>query len=244
MTATIKLLSTEQTKAFDTEYVDAKMFTLVQQALESYSIINKPFTLMDVGGGNGKYADKFLSCYPNAHVTVLDSEYSLLEKNTSNQRKNLIHAPFQNVSDIPKMQVIQFNWVLHHFVSSGYKESCALQLSGLKDAYELLEPGGVILIFENFYDGWPMKELPSNIIHQLTASTSLAAITSKMGANTAGVGVCFHSEQYWRDLLNTAGFNHIKSKHCYDFGNLSTLKKICLCINEQRVGLLIAQKPI
>lgn len=64
MTATIKLLSTEQTKAFDTEYVDAKMFTLVQQALESYSIINKPFTLMDVGGGNGKYADKFLSCYP------------------------------------------------------------------------------------------------------------------------------------------------------------------------------------
>ena len=67
MTDTVKRLSTEQTYAFDTEYVDENMFELVAEKLTQYQITQAPFHLMDVGGGNGKYVDRILQI-GRAHV--------------------------------------------------------------------------------------------------------------------------------------------------------------------------------
>lgn len=40
----------------------------------------QPFHLLDVGGGNGMYADKILNHYPNAQVTLIEPEASLIAK--------------------------------------------------------------------------------------------------------------------------------------------------------------------
>ncbi|KII76484.1 class I SAM-dependent methyltransferase [Vibrio renipiscarius] len=243
MNDTVKLLSTEQTQAFDTEYVDDEMFELVAKQLQHYHITQQDFQLMDVGGGNGKYVDRILSRFPQASVTLVEPEPSLVAKNTPNTRKHIIPSTFQNLDLPSQLQVVQFNWVLHHFVTDGYANTCQLQQKAIEEAYQILAPGGVILIYENFYEGAWLKSLPSWMIYQLTASQRFAPFAERLGANTAGVGVCFHSASYWQTLLQRAGFLTIQETHCYDFGTLSPLKKLGLMLKKQSVGLLIAQKP-
>ncbi len=244
MTDSVKLLSSQQTQAFDTEYVDDMMFELVKQALAKFQISQSPFRLLDVGGGNGKYADKLLYHYPNASAVVVEPEKTLAEKNLPNRRKQVIQSPFQNIALPSGLNAVQFNWVLHHFVTSGYRDTCALQQRALRDAYRSLAPGGIIMIFENFYEGALSEDLPSQLIFHLTSSQFLAPLTEKLGANTAGVGVCFHSARFWREQLAQAGFSQIEEHPCYDFGTLSSIKRVALTLRKQRVGLLVARKPL
>lgn len=243
MTESVKLLSTEQTQAFDTEYVDDTMFDLVVSALDKYQVSQAPFQLMDVGGGNGKYVDKILRRFTDASVILVEPEQSLAKKNIADARKQVLQSTFQNLAMPSQLQAVQFNWVLHHFVTEGYQNTCRVQQHALRDAYQVLAPGGIVLIFENFYEGALLQELPSQMIFHLTSSKALAPITEKLGANTAGVGVCFHSASFWQQQLTQAGFINITQQHCYDFGTLSTLKRVGLTLKHQRVGLLVAQKP-
>ncbi|HAS63083.1 MAG TPA: methyltransferase [Vibrio sp.] len=244
MTDSVKLLSTAQTQAFDTEYVDDAMFDFVVEALDKYQVSQAPFKLMDVGGGNGKYVDKVLHRFANASAILVEPEHSLAEKNRPDLRKQVLQSTFQSVALPSQLQAVQFNWVLHHFVTEGYQNTCRVQQQALRDAYNALAPGGIVLIFENFYEGALLEDLPSQLIFHLTSSKALAPMTEKLGANTAGVGVCFHSAYFWRQQLAQVGFNNISERHCYDFGSLSILKRIGLTLKNQRVGLLVAQKPL
>ncbi|RJX75327.1 class I SAM-dependent methyltransferase [Vibrio sinensis] len=243
MDDSIKLLTPEQAIAFDTEYIDEELFGFVTRTLSAYLDTPEEAHFLDVGGGNGIYADKLLKHYSGCHVTVVEPEACLLNKNVPHENKHLKHDLFQNVTVEQEFDLIQFNWVLHHFVSDTYEASCHLQENALIQAYKMLKPGGMVVIFENFYEGAASSDRPGQLLFNLTASKVLAPLTKKMGANTAGIGVCFHSELYWRKLCLMAGFKQMASSHCYDFGNLSPLKKRILQIENQRVGLLIAVKP-
>ena len=239
----VKLLQTEQTYEFDTEYVDAKLFKLIQQAINNQHFSSREFEMLDVGGGNGKYVDRFLFNFPNANCTIVEPEQYLLDKNIRNRRKTLVAGTFQDLPKNKTFDAIQFNWVLHHFISDSYAKSCRLQLEGLNQAYDLLNPGGIVMIFENFYRGTLADDSASRVIYELTASRMLKYLTEKLGANTAGVGVCFHSENYWLEQLTEADFVDIDATHCYHFGNLNKLKQYILTIGEQRVGFILAKKP-
>jgi hypothetical protein len=243
MTEQVRRLNQYQTTEFDTEYVNASLFRLVDKRIRDNATGTKHSNLLDVGGGNGRYCDRFLNSYPNWQCTLVEPELSLLNKNTPHPNKRLINNTYQMLNDRSSFNAIQFNWVLHHFVCDTYRKSCAAQESALEKARELLTPGGQIFIFENFYEGTGFVELPCKIIYQITSSRALQNIAARMGANTAGVGVCFHSESHWTKLLEKLGFVDIQVDHCYEFGNLSPLKKAALCLNHQRVGFISARKP-
>lgn len=243
MAEDIRLLNQYQTDEFDTEYVNSSLFRLVENHLDNENDAQGLLNLLDVGGGNGRYCDRFLRSYPDWLCTLVEPELSLLQKNIPHRNKTLLNYTYQTLTNNILYNAIQFNWVLHHFVSDSYFKSCKAQKEGVEKAKDLLEPGGSILIFENFYEGFGFVELPSSIIYQVTGSTLLQNFAASMGANTAGVGVCFHSEQYWVNLLRKTGFIDIKVKHCYDFGNLSLVKKILLGLEHQRVGFITAKKP-
>lgn len=243
MTSNIRLLDANQTQTFDVEYVNSDMFKLVRAALIDFMPIND-FSFVDVGGGNGHYADQLLSAFPSSSVTVVEPDEYLLSKNKENARKHLIAGIYQDAQlDEGAYDVVGFNWVLHHFVGNSYNKTLQFQREGLEKAYRQLKPGGLLFIFENFYDGAIFNDLPGGLIYQLTASKALQRITHKLGANTAGVGVCFHSENKWASLVEQQGFTLLSQSNCYDFGNLSRLKKMILHISKQRVGFMVAQKP-
>ncbi|NTS76410.1 class I SAM-dependent methyltransferase [Catenovulum sp. SM1970] len=244
MTATLKLLDSEQIQAFDVEYIDENFFKVVKATFNQIHH-GLPFELLDIGGGNGIYADKVLANYPKAQVTLVEPDDYLLSRNRQSYRKILVKSTFQDYRGLAnEFDYIQLNWVLHHFITQGYQNTEQLQLKGLKKAYQLLKPGGHIVIFENLYDGGVLDDLPSRLIYWLTANKSLTKLTKKMGANTAGVGVCFHSGKAWGKLLRKAGFRNITVRHCYDFGNLSLAKKKLLTIKKQHVAFITASKQL
>jgi hypothetical protein len=51
------------------------------------------------------------------------------------------------------------------------------------------------------------------LIFGLTKSRALAPFTRRLGANTAGVGVCFLSERRWRALLAQAGLTVVEFEY-------------------------------
>lgn len=242
MNTTVRRLGTEQTSTFDTEYVDQKMFNTLVKYIDMLYPTEQPFHMLDIGGGNGVYADKILSHYPNSHVTLVEPERSLIDRNTNHPRKSLLCTSFQNLQLEQEYDIIQFNWVLHHFVSDSYSASIELQKQALEKSFTHLKPKGIVVVFENFYEGVFIRNLPSSLIYQSTSSKVLAPLTSKLGANTAGVGVCFNSRSAWHDMLIAAGFSAVLHVPFYVFGNLGYLKSQLLHIKQQNVGLLIAKK--
>jgi hypothetical protein len=91
-------------------------------------------------------------------------------------------------------------------VGDTYRESRQHQLATLQALRALLTDGGRVSIYENNYLGWWFKDLPGRLIFELTSSRLLSSVIGKMGANTAGVGVCFLSQRQWFDTIDKAGY--------------------------------------
>ena len=92
--ANVRLLTTEQTQTFDEEYVCDTLFQQVKPYYNIYSRQNR-FDVLDVGGGNGTYADRLLRNFQRAHVTVLEPDEYLLSRNRKHLRKNIVQGTFQ-----------------------------------------------------------------------------------------------------------------------------------------------------
>lgn len=242
MENSVRKLNSQQTESFDIEYIDNHMFEVLTQKLDWLIHSKQSLTMLDVGGGNGIYSDKFLAHYPNSQATLVEPEISLLNKNREHPNKKLHCSLFQELQIENNYDIIQFNWVLHHFVGDSYALSQQLQVDALNKAYQHLSKNGLVVIFENFYEGQLLNNLPSKLIYHLTASKALAPITQKLGANTAGVGVCFNSRENWHSKLINAGFHSVIHVPFYQFGNLGKLKSKLLHIEQQNVGLLIGIK--
>jgi len=242
MSENIRLLNPQQVAKFDVEYIDKALFRLICSIIDQNISNPNQAHFLDVGGGNGLYADKLLSQYLGCFVDIIEPDSNMNTKNIPNSNKVLINSVYQQFKGTKDYDMIQFNWVLHHFIASSYSETHEIQLEGLKSAYNMLGSEGIVIIFENFYEGKDHSNAPGKLIYQLPSSKLLKPMTSQMGANTAGVGVCFNSELHWREQLIKAGFNSVFSAHCYDFGDLSPLKKWMLGIENQRVGMLVGVK--
>ena len=242
MKADVRRLSTEQTEAFDVEYIDKALFLVLTTHIDKQFDTSQPFHLLDVGGGNGMYADKVLEHYPSADVTVVEPEQALLDKNRAHPNKHLQASTFQESSLQTRHDMIQFNWVLHHFVADSFSQTLNAQQNALDTAYQNLNPGGLLIVFENLYEGEWLHDLPGQLIYRCTASKLLTPLSRRMGANTAGVGVSFHSQTKWQQMIEKAGFRTTVYVPCYHFGNLGRLVKFGLHLKEQKVGMFIAIK--
>ncbi len=198
----MKQLEDSQLEAFDTEYVDGKRWEIIKKQIDK-DFPDGHFNFLDVGGGNGVFADRLLDYYPNSKGTVLDNSQLLLDKNQTNPRKTIICDSVKNLSAIENQyDLICFNWLLHHLIGYSYPETRSNMLTAIKAVLPLLSSQGRISIFENMYNGLIFDGLPSKLIFTLTSSKIIAGLIKKMGANTAGVGVCFLSQQQWIETIS------------------------------------------
>lgn len=201
----MKKLSDEQVEAFDREYVDENRFRRICQAIDR-DFPDGRFSFLDVGGGNGRFCDQLLARYPDAQGTVLDNSELLLARNRPHERKSLVFGSALELDSVSgKFDVLALHWLLHHLVGSSYRESRANQLASLCAARGLLTARGRVSVFENDYVGWVPDPLPTLAIYQATASRLVAPLAKALGANTAGVGVCFNSREGWQAMLRDSG---------------------------------------
>jgi ubiquinone/menaquinone biosynthesis C-methylase UbiE len=207
------VLDEAQNRAFDTEFhsreeLESK-FVLLQEWMN-----DKPFNVLDLGGGNGIFADQLLARFPASSVTILDISGVLLAKNRPSDRKELIHDSIENISNSlagRTFDCITLNWVLHHLIGSGYKACRENCLDTLIRCKAILKPNGKVLVAENMFDGYLKSNLPSFIIYTITATKWPWFVRlAKRFFNTAGVGVCFQSQRAWQNMFAQAGF-HVAS---------------------------------
>lgn len=233
----IKQLADRQLESFDVEYVRGARWELIRAHLDR-DFPTGEFRFLDVGGGNGLFADLLLRHYPLARGVVLDNSELLLNKNQPSERKERVLA---SAAEIPErlqgqqFDLVCFNWVLHHLVAGRYAHSLANIQQALRHAKALLGPQGRLSVFENLYDGRRFDRLPSRLIFELTASRLLAPLTGALGANTAGCGVCFLSRSHWDEQLAQAGFTVVACDH-HEQRRVAPATRLLLQLGEVSVG--------
>jgi trans-aconitate methyltransferase len=206
------LLSEKQSVAFDTEFhsqeeLDSK-FLLLKEFVK-----DRHFNVLDLGGGNGFFADRLLEHFPNSAMTMLGTSSDLLAKNQPSDRKELIHGSIEYMTDIfpgRTFDCITVNWVFHHLVGNSYRACWNHCLDTLTKRKELLKPNGLVIVAENMFDGYLGANLPSHLIYAITSTAWpwFVRLASRF-FNTAGVGVCFQSHRAWRHMFAEAEFEVI-----------------------------------
>jgi ubiquinone/menaquinone biosynthesis C-methylase UbiE len=205
---TIRKLADDQVETFDKEYIHGELKTVWKRHCDERFSANESFTILDVGGGNGKFIDSMLAEYPNAKGTVLDNAETLLAKNTEHPNKRLVRGSAEDIETLfpdERFDLITFHWVLHHFVIGNYRDTKEMVERVLSACSNRLSENGRVSVFENMYDGWMFTDLPGRIIYTLSSAAWLAPITRRFGANTGGVGVCFRSWREWDRMLSECG---------------------------------------
>jgi SAM-dependent methyltransferase len=206
----VRKLGDSQTTAFDTDYAEGGRWDAVKACIDQ-DFPSGEFSFLDVGGGNGRFADRLLAQYPSATGTVLDSSEALLSRNAGNARKVLMCESVENLSEISRrVDLISVHWLLHHLVGESYVQTRRNQQRTLRSLRELLTPRGRISVFENMYQGWVIEDLPGTLIYYITSAKLIAALARRMGANTAGVGVCFLSKRQWLTTFRESGLEVVK----------------------------------
>lgn len=208
----IKQLADHQTETFDEEYISPDLRPIWERHCAERFGRDESFTLLDVGGGNGVFVDLMLREFPQVQATLLDNSQLLLDRNVPHPRKRLVYGSAGELArhvGEQKFDLICFHWVLHHFIGPTYRRSTEIIHTVLEDAKRHLAPNGRISVWENMYDGWIVDRLPGKIIFQVTSSRFLTPLTRRMGANTAGVGVCFRSRAHWAEHFAEQGLQTV-----------------------------------
>ena len=234
----IRKLDDSQVQDFDSEYVDDRRWQLIEACIER-DFPDGKFTFLDIGGGNGVFADRILGKYTGSSCTVLDNSEYLLSLNKESDRKTIVCESVENLGGAlagRKYDIVFLNWLLHHLVSGSYNKTRSNMVECLTQATGLLSPRGRVSVFENLYDGLLFDAFPGYFIYRLTASRMLAPLTKRLGANTAGVGVCFLSRREWEKTVGSSGL--AVASFDTDFKkNLPLHRKLMLHLKDLEVGL-------
>lgn len=199
--ANVRKLADSQLQTFaDNDYVTPELFEGIRAAI-ARDFPDGCLSFIDIGGGRGLFADHLLEHFPGARATILDNSPLLLEMNRPHPRKELVLASATEMdARFPgrPFDVAFFNLSLHHFVTSGYAATVATQRYALEQALNVISSRGRIVVTENLFQGFLADNLPGVLVYLLTSSRMLAPLIGRIGANTAGCGVCFRSARAWR----------------------------------------------
>ncbi len=237
MEQVVERLADDQLEAFDTESVNDQRWIPIHRCLDR-DFPDGRFTFLDLGGGNGTFADRLLEDYPSSSGVVLDNSQLLLNRNKPHARKRLVFGGVEHLEGIVDTQydVIFFNWILHHLVArSSYARTRENQRLALRASAKILTARGRISIYEDIYNGLAIDGAPGWIIYQLTSLRTVAKALRTLGANTAGVGVCFQSYRQWCSAIGRSGLRILD----YTNDNLERIawtRRAFLHVGEMRCG--------
>lgn len=171
---------------------------------------DKPWSMLDVGGGTGALCDYLHEQFPHSRATVLDISPDLLGANVPAPWKTILQGSATDLASLLGRQsfdLVCIHSLLHHVVDGKYHSSGRQVERVLQQVQDVLAPGGRLSLFELSYRGWPIETLSGRIIFELTSSRLLGPLCRRLGANAGGVGVRFLPESAWRDMLERLGFN-------------------------------------
>jgi ubiquinone/menaquinone biosynthesis C-methylase UbiE len=167
---------------------------------------------LDIGGGGGYFALSLRRYFPNrdCEIFVVDTtQYETWEKHAG--QVTFVRDSAENLSELftkETFDLVFANRVFHHFVKGSWKKSFEGMADIMKQVSYVLKKDGLFCITDHFFTGRLHHTSTSKIIYTLTSITfaPIATLFKKLGATTAGVGVCFLSKTMWFHLFSQADF--------------------------------------
>ena len=235
--------SEEQLDPFDSEFRDWPAY---RDLLDKVLSPTDDATVLDVGGGNGRFLDAVLTNFPNCVGVLVDNSDYMLSKNISHVRKRLVHASALDVDGsiaAGSCNVITFNVILHHLVGRTYQSAMDSVVKALTNAARLLAPGGRIVVYEQVYDGLVPGVEPGAIIFAVTRIRipAFVRVARRFGANTAGVGVYFRSRNSWMRVFRAAGLQLVEQRPVYQ-DSPPAFRKACFLIRQVGTHIFVLAK--
>lgn len=231
-----KKLADSQLEAFDAHFIDEERMARIRTHVDR-DFPTGEFTFLDIGGGNGSFADQLLETYPAARGTVVDNAEVLVARNQAHPRKQVVESSIEQLTENldGSFDVVFLNFVLHHLIGTSFADTRNNQRDGVRVAASFLAPEGRVSVYENIIEGPVFARLPGWTVFQLTASRTLAPLVARLGANTAGTGVCYLSAQQWRETLAAGGLEVRAYRPDQDLG-MSPARRRLLHVRENRRG--------
>jgi SAM-dependent methyltransferase len=170
--------------------------------------VERPFRHLDVGGGAGGFAAWLRKRFPEAESTVLERNESLAGRARDAGVDRVVCGTLEEASaclPVNGYDLVTVNLVLHHLVVGGYAATRRLQRRALETLGGLVAPGGWLCILEDLPVPWGPALLPTRLVHGLTSLRRAGGIFQRLGAVSAGTGVCFLPRGEWLRLFAGAG---------------------------------------
>ncbi len=174
------------------------------------STFNHKITILDVGGASGYFTKAVCDYLRNNNFEV--TAYVLDTMRYSNWDNNFdddivfCEGSVEHVDTYgwgKKFDLIFCNKVFHHFVTETYQGTINMIEACMNKLQRQLRKKGMLCILDYFYNGLIIDSFPSWMIYQCTSQRNLVLMKlfKKMGAKSAGNGVCFQSEKMWCELI-------------------------------------------
>lgn len=211
----LRNLSDRQVAAFDSSQWEQRRVERwmriddIKAVLSPYMLDNPAARLLDLGGGTGRFSDLLLTAYESCSAVVADASELLLSRNQPHPRKTVLYVEASRLTETfgPRsLDVIFVHRLLHHLVGDSYAESLASIQAVLRQCAILLKRHGRLSVIENIWNGRFTDGLAGRLLYCATSSRLLAPVTGRLGANTAGTGICYLSDRALKRMLGEAGF--------------------------------------
>lgn len=193
----------------------------------------KNLKILDIGGASGHFALLLKQYFSEngVEVYVLDTmQYSTWAKEELGDKIHFICDSAENLSKLfseNTFDIIFANRVFHHLVDKTWAKTLRGVERCMNAIQQILKEDGLLCIMELFYNGMVFDSSTSFLIYSLTSikNPAFSGIVKKLGAATAGIGVCFQSEKMWLRLLDKCGFQiaHIERSEYYKLPGIKRL---------------------
>lgn len=170
-------------------------------------------TILDIGGASGYFANgltSFFSEKSKVSVCVVDAvNYDHWEN--PNHKAQFIQAnalALKQIFEKETFDCIFANRIFHHLVSHSWAESVKNMHSLCEQIYDLLKQDGYFAVTDHYYEGIIWDDITSKLLFQYTSHNKrmIQKLFYRLGATSAGTGVCMLSEQMWKGMLESTGF--------------------------------------
>ena len=170
--------------------------------------------ILDIGGGSGFFSylvyEYFLEKGLNCEVYVIDTmRYDTWVEFSG--KVTFIEESAEKLGEIFKKEtfdIVFAKFVFHHFVKDSWTKSIKCMEEIITQIKYIMKKNSYLCIIDQFYNGLLGDASASKMIYSFTTCKIqfLKAIFKKMGAQSAGVGVCFLSKKMWYRLFKLVGF--------------------------------------
>jgi len=201
------------------------------------------FVLLDIGGGNGLFAKEVLKLCPQSVVIVIDPSSRMLDLVNDSRIETIKGALPDQLICQKTVDYIHIRSVLHHLIGPSPAKSLELMALSLKSTYDMLRPGGALMLQDECYESYIHPTLHRDLLFYLLKAQNFMGFRIPHRFFKVGLEVCFPSQLEVEKMLEKIGFGIIR-KHVFVYPKARVKMTVATGVKSVSDVYWVVQKPL